>query len=288
MEEKENKQSLQSASDMQNAQNAPGTQNTPGTKVTPTRGILLQICPVLTTIILAAAAIICTSLLANALLSFRKSGNGNGLSATGSASCDFASDLIVWRGSFSVHGDTPKEAYSIIKKDAQLVQKYLADNGVSANEMAFSSVSISQSYTSRYDEEGNYIGDEENGYYLTQSLTVSSSDVDKVENISRDITQLIESGVEFESHHPEYYYTKLDEMKLELIEKATANAKERIDIMAEGSGADLEKLLTANLGVFQITARNSANEGYSSGGTFNTSSRYKTASITVKLNYSVK
>lgn len=58
--------------------------------------------------------------------------------------------------------------------------------------------------------------------------------------------------------------------------------------MAEDSGADLEKLLTANLGVFQITARNSANEGYSSGKTFNTSSRYKTASITVKLNYSVK
>mgnify|MGYP002511209863 CR=1 FL=1 len=177
------------------------------------------------------------------------------------------------------------DVYSIIKKDAQLVQKYLEENGVATDEMAFSSVSISQSYTSRYDEEGNYIGDEENGYDLTQSLTVSSSDVDKVESISRDITQLIESGVEFESEHPEYYYTRLDEMKLELIEKATANAKERIDLMAQGSGATLGNLLTANLGVFQITARNSANEGYSSGGTFNTSSRYKTASITVKLNY---
>ncbi len=255
------------------------------TPTSPNRGGFQQFCPVLTALILAAAAVICTSMLMTAILGFKKSGSGNGLSATGSASCDFESDLIVWRGSFSVHGDTPKAAYSLIKKDAQLVQKYLEENGVATDEMAFSSVSISQSYTSRYDEEGNYIGDEENGYDLTQSLTVSSSDVDKVESISRDITQLIESGVEFESEHPEYYYTRLDEMKLELIEKATANAKERIDLMAQGSGATLGNLLTANLGVFQITARNSANEGYSSGGTFNTSSRYKTASITVKLNY---
>ena len=269
---------------MEEKENTPITQNT---KTAQSRGILPQICPVLTALILGGAAIICTSMLMNAILGFRKAGGGNGLSATGSASCDFASDLIVWRGSFCVHGETPKDAYSSIKNDAQLVQKYLEDNGVAADEMAFSSVSISQSYTSRYDEEGNYIGDEENGYDLTQSLTVSSSDVDKVESISRDITQLIESGVDFESEHPEYYYTRLDEMKLELIEKATANAKERIDIMAEGSGANLGNLLTANLGVFQITARNSANEGYSSGGTFNTSSRYKTASITVKLNYSV-
>lgn len=262
-------------------------ENTPNTSTKQNRGFLLQICPVLTALILGIAAIICTSMLMNGIQNFRKAGSGSGLSATGSASCDFASDLIVWRGSFSVHGETPKEAYSTLKEDARLVQKYLEDKGVGADEMAFSSVSISQRYASRYDEEGNYIGDEEDGYDLTQSLTVSSSDVDKVEGISRDITQLIESGVEFESDRPEYYYTKLDEMKLDLIEKATANAKERIDLMAEGTGADLGKLLTANLGVFQITARNSADEGYSSGGTFNTSSRYKTASITVRLNYAV-
>ena len=57
--------------------------------------------------------------------------------------------------------------------------------------------------------------------------------------------------------------------------------------MAEGTGAQVDKLLTANLGVFQITAQNT-NSDYSYGGTFNTSSRQKTASITVKLNYSVK
>lgn len=48
------------------------------------------------------------------------------------------------------------------------------------------------------------------------------------------------------------------------------------------------ELLTANLGVFQITGAYSSTEDYSYGGTFNTSSKDKTASITVRLNYTVE
>ena len=58
--------------------------------------------------------------------------------------------------------------------------------------------------------------------------------------------------------------------------------------MAKGSGCTVGKLVSSNLGVFQITAKNSADDEYSSGGTYNTSSRMKTATITVKLNYTVK
>ena len=67
-----------------------------------------------------------------------------------------------------------------------------------------------------------------------------------------------------------------------------AAAKERIDLVASGCGAQTDQLLTASLGVFQITATNSGTESYSYGGSFNTSSRFKTANITVRLNYSVK
>ena len=150
------------------------------------------------------------------------------------------------------------------------------------------SINISQTYTSRYDEEGRYLGEEQDGYDLTQGMTVTSHDIDKVEEISRDITTLIEAGVELESQQPEYYYTKLDEMKLDLIEKATANAKNRIDIMAAGTGGAPGKLLSANLGVFQITAKNSSSESYSYDGVLDTSSRFKTAVITVRLNYSAQ
>ena len=245
------------------------------------RGIIIAL-------ILGVSSIVCVIILTQSFLTYKGKSGSEGITATGSASCDFESDLIVWRGSFSAFAETTGSAYSTIKHDAQMVKEYLEENGIQESEMVFSSVNISKHYNSVYNDEGNYVGDELVGYDLYQDVSVSSTDVDKVEKISRDITGLIESGIEFTSDSPEYYYTKLDELKLQLIEDATKNAKERIDLIASGAGSRAGDLSEASLGVFQITARNSASEEYSYGGTFNTYSRNKTATITVRLNYNVK
>lgn len=242
---------------------------------------------ILIALIAGACAVVCVSILAGSFVGYKKSAGGSGITATGSASCDFESDLIVWRGSFSTYGETTRSAYAQIKKNAETTRRYLLENGIKEEEMTFSAVSISTHYTQMFDEDGDYAGEYADGYDLYQEVSVTSNNVDKVEKISRDVTELIESGVEFASGSPEYYYTRLDELKLELIEEATRNAKQRIDIMSHGSGGREGKLLTASLGVFQITAQNSNTE-YSYGGNFDTSSRYKTATITVKLNYAVQ
>ncbi len=238
--------------------------------------------------VLGLCAIICTAILSFSFLSFTKTRNTSGITATGSANCNFESDLIVWRGSFTTSGDTTAIAYNTIKQDADLIKNYLIENGITQEEMVFSSVNIMQNTTAQYNENGDYIGDIPNGYSLSQEVSITSNDVNKVERISRDISALIESGVELTSGSPEYYYTKLDELKLELIQQATENAKQRVDIIAKNSNSKIGELLGANLGVFQITAQNSASEEFSYGGTFNTSSRFKTATITVNLNYSIK
>ena len=240
--------------------------------------------PIMIALIAGLSAIICVSIFSGSITKYKKYSSGSGITVTGSASCDFESDLIVWRGSFSAYGMTPKTAYRSIKNNADVIKDYLIENGISEDELSFSSVSISQHWVTKYNDDGKRIGEYLDGYDLYQSVTVTSEDIDKVDDISRDITKLIESNIEFESDSPEYYYTKLDELKLDLIEQATANAKARADIIADGTNAKTTQLLSANLGVFQITAQNSDSE-YSYGGTFDTSSKNKTATITVKLNY---
>ncbi len=94
--------------------------------------------------------------------------------------------------------------------------------------------------------------------------------------------------MEFESYSPEYYKTNLDDVKMELIGKATENARERIDIMAASTGARIGRLKNSELGVIQITPQNSGTSSYTYDGAFDTSSRYKTATITVRLDYAVK
>ena len=221
-------------------------------------------------------------------LSHFRSESTHVISATGSASVDFESDIIIWRGSFSSTAYTSQEAYNKIKNDAEVVKNYLTGNGVSDSEIVFDSVDIRRTYHDNYDVNGNYIGTEADGYQLTQSVTVSSSNLDVVEKISRDISSLLDKGVELTSEYPEYYYSDLDALKLDLIDKASLNAKDRIDIIAKNSGASLRKLKNSSLGVFQITAKNTGTSSYSYDGAFDTSSRFKTASITVRLEYDLK
>jgi hypothetical protein len=221
-------------------------------------------------------------------LSHFRSESTHVISATGSASVDFESDIIIWRGSFSATAFTSQEAYEKLKKDADVVKNYLTGNGLTDAEIVFDSVDIRRTYHDNYDANGNYVGSEADGYQLTQSVTVTSSNLDVVEKTSRDISSLLDKGVELTSDSPEYYYSDLDALKLDLIDKASINAKDRIDIIAKNSGANLGKLKNSSLGVFQITAKNTGTSSYSYDGAFDTSSRNKTASITVRLEYDLK
>ncbi|MCR4757287.1 MAG: SIMPL domain-containing protein [Butyrivibrio sp.] len=242
--------------------------------------------PVNALIIGLCIVVSCVSL-AIGLAHFR-SESSHVITATGSASVDFEADIIIWRGSFSAVAYTSQDAYSKIKKDAELVKNYLTSNGVTDEEIVFNSVDISRTYRDIYDVNGNYVGSEADGYQLTQDVTVSSSNLDNIEKVSRDISSLLDQGVELSSGAPEYYYSDLDALKLDLIDKASINAKDRIDIVAKNSGAKLGKLKNSSLGVFQITAKNSGTSSYSYDGAFDTSSRYKTATITVKLEYDLR
>lgn len=209
------------------------------------------------------------------------------ITVTGLAEKDFVSDQIVWTGNYSRKTMDLKSAYSQLKEDESKIRNYLKGKGVTDAEMVFSAVSIDKEFSSRYDENGRITGSEFTGYNLKQDVTVESKDIEKVEKISREITELIESGIEFNSSSPSYYYTKLSELKIDLLAKASADAKQRAETIAKNSGSRLGSIKKATMGVFQITGQNS-NEDYSYGGAFNTSSKNKTASITIRIDYAVK
>lgn len=203
---------------------------------------------------------------------------------TGLAEKDFISDLIVWNGSYSRKSLDLKSAYATLKQDENKIRQYLKGKGIAESAMVFSSVEINKEFTTRTDENGRQTEQSFTGYNLTQVVKVESGNVDKVEKISREVTELIESGIEFNSSPPAYYYSKLSNVKIDLLGKASSDAKARAQIIAKNAGSTLGNLRKANMGVFQITSKNS-NEDYSYGGAFNTSQKNKTASITIKMEF---
>ncbi|GAB5409857.1 MAG: SIMPL domain-containing protein [Balneolaceae bacterium] len=212
--------------------------------------------------------------------------NSEKIYVTGMGSKDFKSDLIVWSGSFSKQDKELSTAYDLIKNDQEIIRAYLSDKGISQSEMAFSSVTINKEHKSVYNDEGKYIRQEFVGYSLSQQITIESKQVDHVEKISRDITEIINEGVEFYSYSPSYYYTKLAELKIEMVAAATEDARIRAEQIAGNSNAGLGDLRNARMGVFQIIAQNS-NDDYSWGGSFNTSSKMKSATITMRLEFGI-
>ncbi|MEO9020662.1 MAG: SIMPL domain-containing protein [Ginsengibacter sp.] len=208
------------------------------------------------------------------------------ITVTGSAEKDFVSDLIVWNGSYSRKSMDLKSAYAQLKEDENAIRAYLTGKGIQGSEMVFSSVNINKEFSYRTDENGRSLGSQFSGYNLTQSVRIESSNVDKIDQISREATELIQQGIEFNSSSPLFYYTKMTEIKMDLLAKASADGKQRAEIIAKNAGNSLGKLKKATLGVFQITGKNS-NEDYSYGGTFNTSSRNKTGSVTIRMEFAV-
>ncbi len=236
------------------------------------------------TLIIAASVVIAGFLLARAYSGRGKTSQA--ISVTGLGEQSFTSDLIVWRGNFSRREMDLKSANNQLNNDQKEIRAFLRSKGIKDDEIIFEGVNIQKDYFYDYDQNGNLRNTVFNGYILSQNLKVQSNNVDQVEAISRQVTDLLDKGVEFNSYSPEFYYTKLAELKLKMIESATQDARERAEKIAINAGGELGDLKNADMGVFQITAENSS-EDYSWGGSFNTSSKKKKASITIKLRYEI-
>lgn len=235
--------------------------------------------------IFGAAIVIASFFMANAYVN-RNSSEGE-IQVTGLGKADFASDLIVWEANFMSESKELSTAYKSLEEYKAIINKYLLDKGVKAEEIVFSAVKTRELKKSNYSSEGEYIGQEFTGYQLRQTVQIESKEVSKIETISREVTELLNQGLQLYSDPPRYYYTKLADLKIEMISKATQDARTRAEHISKYSGGELGKLQSAKMGVFQITGQNSKEE-YSWGGTFNTTSKEKTASITMKLIYTIK
>lgn len=207
----------------------------------------------------------------------------NSINVTGNAKKDFESDIVKWTAMYSRKSMDLSEGSEQLRRDRDLVRNFLVQQGVNESEIRFDAVNINREFSYHTDENGRSYNTF-SGYSLTQQVSVESKDLDKIDNASREISTLISQGLELSSNAPNYYYSKLEDLKLALIGEASQNAKARAENIATESGSKLGKLIKADLGIFQITGQND-NEEYSYGGTFNTTSRHKTANITVKASY---
>jgi len=204
--------------------------------------IILGVC-------IAVATIASSVILSGGFLKVMKFTREN-INVTGSATKEIKSDYIVWNGSFSRREVDLGTAYKKIKKDLEKVKQYLTSKGVNEKEVIITQIVTTTVY--KKNEKGNDTNDIQ-GYRLSQGIEIRSKDVDKIAQVSRESTELIDQGIEFESSAPQYFYTELDKLKVEMLAMATANAKQRAESMVKSTGNKIGLMRSAKMGVFQIT-----------------------------------
>lgn len=244
----------------------------------------------LNVVIAAVTLILCVSIVAFAFLASRNKSKSGLMTVWGVGTTNFTSDIIVWQGNFVQRSMNLTSASAALKQNKDVIRQYLLSKGVPEKEIVFSSIEIGKEFERvvTYGPKGDKNESSRfAGYKLSESVSIESRDVEKVEGVSRSITELINSGVELISDSPRYYYSRLPDLKLEMVAQASKDARERAEAIATKAKARLGRLLLAETDVFQIKAKYSAQED-AYGGVFDTSSKEKTASITIKIKFSLQ
>jgi hypothetical protein len=206
----------------------------------------------------------------------------NTLSVTGSAKQSVTADMVKWNSSFTrtVLASNLKTGYTQMKNDETAVSKFLKDNGIVDAEITISPVSMQMQYnynktTSTPDE-----------YMLVQNVMIQSTDIEKIKSLSKNIQSVIDQGVIFSAYSPEYYYTKLPEMRVSLLPEAMKDAQTRAESIAQSTGKKVGSLKSASMGVVQVLQPNSVD--ISDYGNYDTSTIDKEIMITVKASFSLR
>ncbi len=204
------------------------------------------------------------------------------ITVTGSARKRIKSDLVIWRAAVSYQAPVLADAYRSLSESVPRVKSYLVGKGIPENQITISSIS-SQTLHSKgaNGEESADI----RGYSLRQELEVRSNDVDKIAQIARQATELINQGILIESQAPEYHYTKLGDLKIEMLAEAAKDAKTRAEQIAKSTGSSIGSVRSARMGVLQITPADSSE--VSDSGMNDTSSLDKDITAVVNIGFGV-
>ena len=205
------------------------------------------------------------------------------ITVTGSAKRRIKSDLIVWSASISAQSTQISEAYKQLADSVPKVKKYLTDKGIPEDQITISSISSTQERARDNNGEGE--NGRVTGYTLKQEVQIKSTDVEKVSKIAREATELINQGIFIESSAPQFIYTKLGDLKVEMLAEAAKDGKTRAEQIASSTGNSIGTVRSARMGVMQITAADS-NE-VSDYGVNDTSSLEKDITAVVNISFAI-
>jgi hypothetical protein len=170
----------------------------------------------------------------------------------GLAEREVQADLAIWPMAYTETGNDLTLLQERMERHGAAITSFLKRHGLKDSEIELQQVNVqdllAQSYRNNNATSSRYI--------ITQSYLVRTNNVDAVDKAGKDIGSLIKQGIVFTSNTaPTYLFTKLNEIKPDMIAEATRNAREAAKEFAQNSDAAVGDIKYASQGVFQILPR---------------------------------
>lgn len=178
----------------------------------------------------------------------------------GLAEMEIPADKVVWPLMYKDLGNDLLTLYNNIQTKNKTIVEFLQANGISGEEISVAPPEIIDMEAERYSSQTPQYR-----YNATSVITVTSKDVEKIRKLISEQTELLKQGVAITGgdyrYSIIYEFTGLNDVKPQMIEEATKNARLAAEKFAIDSGSKLGKIRDASQGQFSITDRD-ANTPY--------------------------
>ena len=170
----------------------------------------------------------------------------------GLAEREVPANKVIWPLLYKCVGNNLDELYNTVEKNRNAILSFLNKNGITKDEIVLSSSTV----TDR--EAQSYTPDNIKYRYQVESvITVISPQVDKVMQLMNSQAELMKQGIaigEDYRYQTQFEFTLLNDLKPQMVEEATRNARAVAQKFADDSRSKLGGIRQANQGQFSINS----------------------------------
>lgn len=177
------------------------------------------------------------------------------VSVKGLCEKEVPADKVIWPLSYKVVGDDINLINTQITTKNAVIKNFLHAGGITDQEISVTVPSISDKYAQEYGSNNRLYR-----YVATSTVTVCTKSVDKVLELMSKQAELLSQNIVLSNEwdaQPQFNFEGLNDIKPEMIEEATRNARDVAKKFAKDSDSKLGKIKDASQGTFSIDDRDS-------------------------------
>ncbi|MEX0722822.1 MAG: SIMPL domain-containing protein [Gracilimonas sp.] len=196
-------------------------------------------------------------ILGNAAITFKE--YERTVTVKGLAEEEHLADIVIWPIQFTEASNQLTEIYDNLESSGEKVRTFLTDRGISEDEISVSTPLVTDKSAQRWGGQN----DAQFRFVADQTVTIYSENVEQVREVMSQLADLGKQGITLSGDEyqvkPEYIFNSLNEIKPQMIEAATKEARAVAEKFAEDSNSKLGKIKTAYQGQFSISPRDNNN-----------------------------